>query len=281
MKPAMPKGKKDPATPARVGRVWYNLIVGGGSPYVSTRKILPEVLATGYGRTLARHAAIAKKFGAVNMIIRNPGGCGAGDMEFEQWMLAWPTFEDRVAQTFAFQDGCAAIKEVLGVLPAVYLGMVNGKRPWSTCTPRQLRAAVMGVTAFIPQGCTVVVDGAGVGDETSVSVLLHLEDTGYGIGCEPWPVADKPVANTAQLLGVTASDYFRRWSNGKIADAPKMASIEEVGERQLILVEETPEPRLAEVVGWLRLGLSVAVKPDESGLYQGHTARQMERMAAR
>jgi hypothetical protein len=266
--------------PARIGRVWYNLLVGGGSADGSTRKILPEVLATNYHCTLARHAAIAKKFGAVNMIIRNPGGCGVGDMEFEQWMLAWPTFEERLAKTFSFQAGCHAIVEALGVLPAVYLGMVNEKRPWSTFTSRTLRAAIMEVTKFIPQGCVVVVDGSGVGDSTSVSVLLHLQELGYRIGCEPWPVAGQLLSNMAQLLGVTASDYFRRWSKGEIADAPKMTSIKDVGERQLILVEETPEPRLAEVLGWLRMGLSVAVKPDESGLYQKHTAREMEWLAA-
>ena len=74
MKPAMPKGKKDPATPARVGRVWYNLIVGGGSPYVSTRKILPEVLATGYGCTLCsarKWAALAEKLRPSFETLRN------------------------------------------------------------------------------------------------------------------------------------------------------------------------------------------------------------------
>lgn len=270
-------------TKPRPGRVWYNLLIGGGSSDLSTRCILPEVLKTGYDMTLLRHAKIAAKFGAEGMVIRNPGGC-VESMDFDQWLKAWPDGRERAKRTVEFISGMQSACEILGTYPAVYLGSVSLDPYWREVDEMERmdehERVISASIAFIPNGAPIIIDGAGAepnGESVSLSAwgTQTLQNRGP-VWCEPWPSTTSP---WNQSRGFTQSDYYRKLINRQIEYPGKMASGPDVVARQVILVEETPEPSLEEVISWMRLGLTVAVKPDEDGLYQGLNAAQMERKA--
>lgn len=262
----------------RVGRVWYNLLIGCGCS--AFRGILPEALNTGYDKTIDRHAKIAELFGAEGMLIRNPGGTD-GSMDFDQWLKAWPDGRERAKRTAQFRRGMYAAMDILGFFPAVYLGSLKTDPYWATLAAstfwEELGEMLSQSIAFIPAAAPIVIDGAGSDIQVSDKVRYCpcLNNRGP-VWCEPWPKQSGP---WYESRGFTQSDYLRKLLNRSIPYAAEIATGPAVFARQVVMVEETPEPPIAEVISWMRLGLTVAVKPDENGLYQGMTAAQMEREA--
>ena len=288
----------DPESP-RVGRVYYALLLGGASTDLTTRKMNPEVLKDGYEAVLTRHAEEARRFGAVNMLLLNPGGTVNGEMEFDQWPKMWPDPFDRAKHGESFAWGVRACIKELGVAPIVYLGsvkpdMIRGiNMNWHNATAScdRLRMAVLDVLQGISSECPIVIDGAGSdtdidaggGLSWDVANIIRRNRKG-GVGCEPWPMLGGPWADDRSTFGVTQLPYLRKiWDPATPEGKDYGAKIDRsrcVVERQITIASDSPETDPAELVTWLSRGVSVAVV-SRGGLYHGYTARQLERMAAR
>ena len=288
----------DPESP-RVGRVYYALLLGGASTDLTTRKMNPEVLKDGYEAVLTRHAEEARRFGAVNMLLLNPGGTVNGEMEFDQWPKMWPDPFDRAKQTESFAWGVRACIRELGVAPIVYIGSVkvDAKRGinqrWAevSATYDRLKMAVLDVLQGIPGECPIAIDGSGsetdidggAGLSWQVANIIRWNRKG-GVGCEPWPMLGSKWASDPSTFGVTQLPYLRKiWDpttpEGKDYGV-KIDRSRAVAERQIAIASDNPETDPAELVKWLSRGVSVAVV-SRGGLYHGYTARQLERLAAR
>jgi hypothetical protein len=245
--------------------------------------MLPEVDNTGFEVTLQRHATMAANFGAYNMLLRNPGGTDDKSMQFEQWLLRHPEVSNRVDNTSKFRRGVQHCLKSLGRLPAVYLGCVKEDGMWAWYDNEELIELVRECVRFIPRGCRIFIDGAGSdtgAGAISPKVIAILKGMGYPGGVEPWISIHSSLATDREVMGVTASGYYRAlMATPHSGYAPEMLPINISASRQLLMVEEAAEPPIQEIVGWLAQGLDVAVKPDEACLYQGYTAYDIERAA--
>lgn len=278
------------SNPARIGRVWYAMLVGGASTDLPSRKILPEVLSTGYEATIRRHAIEARNFGAVNMVILNPGGTVFGEMEFDQWPRCYPDTHTRARMSASFRRGVWAAMGILGATPMVYLGSVKLapgiNQRWDALDDAELAIAVEACVDFIPNECPIAIDGSGAGDAMSWRVAMILNARGHMVGCEPWPLIGSYWASDQTTFGgITNSGLLRQYfdpSTTQYRDyGSRMDLSRGVCERQIILTAESPEPGISELGRWMRIGMSIAVKPGPDCKYHGMNAREIERAASR
>jgi len=272
-----------------IGNVWSALLVGGASPDIAARCMHPTVLASGYYECVREHVARAKAFGASNVVVLNPGGTDAGEMQFDQWLLAWPDVRERAKRAIDFQRAIGHASAAFRRKPAVYLGSVHPRcfPAWSALSREELAYAVCECVSFIPRGCRVVIDMAGVdvdendklSDSASERVAYALYGAGMGIACEPWPSQDSTFNADDRSMGFTNSAYLRQIlsmdDSGGGQHGREIDRSPSVANRQVAIIAEAVEPSPEELIGWLAIGIGVAVNPGADGKYHGYTAEEL------